>query len=418
MTCLAEIRFKLVDLLRGTATLPLFLELSKLQFDTIDLMKNRHSTILKKHLVLAASRAIAYTNNTGNELGDWPIVAKDAIRQKPAAYLNRSYTGKIFNKKTSGSTGAPFQYKTSEQAQSYLWAGILLAWSAAGYRLGDRVAMLAGGALFSSSWKHQLFYSLMNVQPLSTMGMDDALLQQHCVLLARQKIKFVYGYANALHLLALYIERHPMALNGHTLTAVISTAENLSATARADIERILGVSVFNQYGCNDAGLSAFECEQHQGLHIIAERCFAETLPDGRLIATDMANIASFFIRYETGDLAEIDHTPCACGRSWPRITQIHGRSNDLLIDMQQKRFPAAYFTQLFAYTDIKAYQILFTKDAVRIIYDNGAQTLDKAPLIKQIKNDMQFLHYEICEGEFLVQNNGKRRYVLAVESLS
>ncbi|XZG69461.1 phenylacetate--CoA ligase family protein [Chitinibacteraceae bacterium HSL-7] len=402
----------IVDVLRRTSTLRLLDRLNEAQFGASGRNENR----LRHYLEQAKAHSEAFRDLDVQQFSNWPIMSKTDVRQFPRGYRNQSYQGTVFQKKTSGSTGTPFEYVSSSEAQSYLWASILLAWQAAGYQLGERVAFLAGAALFSRGFKHRVFYGLMNVQPLSAIGMDDALLAAHCRVLLKQRVRLIYGYANALHVLAQYVKRHPGALKGHHLRAVVSTAENLTPQARADIENALGVPVFNQYGCNDAGVSAFECSAHQGMHVIAERCHVEVLADGRLVSTDLANQASFFIRYETGDLAELDYSECECGRHWPRIARIAGRANDLVKDQAGKRFPAAYFTELFAGSEVTAFQVLFDQRSIRVHIEADAE-VEMAAYLKRLQQDLAFERYEVLRAPFQVQPNGKRRYVLEVDEM-
>ncbi|WP_255989304.1 hypothetical protein [Chitinolyticbacter albus] len=411
------LRFRLIDLLRGTRSFRLYRELSVSQFKSQAEVASENNFRKIALLKLAAANAAVFQGMDSTDLVSWPKMDKDTVRSDPQGFINKNYRGRRFLKKTSGSTGAPFQFESSELAQSYLWACIYLAWSAAGYRLGQPVAFLAGAALFSNTWKHKLFYRLMNVYPLSAMGMNDDAIKDHCEKLVRKKIKVLYGYSTALHTMAQYVLQNPKAVNDHSLIAVMSTSENLSMIAKRDIQNAFGVRVFNQYGCNDAGISAFECEAGEGLHIVWDRCFAEIDADGHLRGTDFANVASFFIRYDTGDLATLSHEPCKCGRAWPRITEFSGRANDLVIDLAGKKFPGAYFSNLFIGSGVKGFQVHFDECRIKILFDNQGQPFEATRLLDRLKRDMSFEHYSIVEAPFVVQANGKRRYVIKMEAV-
>jgi phenylacetate-CoA ligase len=52
---------------------------------------------------------------------------------------------------------------------------------------------------------------------------------------------------------------------------------------------------------------------------------------GEIIVTDLLNYAMPFIRYEIGDVGVPTDERCGCGRGWPLIKKIEGRTNDYLV---------------------------------------------------------------------------------------
>ncbi|UXY14628.1 hypothetical protein N8I74_15055 [Chitiniphilus purpureus] len=415
---LGQLRFGLIDRLRGTHVLSLYRKLMQQQFLDPEKLAQASREQLQATVESARKNSAFYRELPACDYAELPILTKLLIQQSPEAFRNVAYQGKRIGKKTSGSTGTPFRYETSVHAQSFLWAGILLAWSTAGYRLGDRVAFLAGSALFSSGWQRRVFYGLMNILTLSVNSMDDLRMAKYIRQLTSQRVRILYGYATALDGLAEYVLRQAEAPR-FALRGVVTTAENLTPQARERIGRAFGCPVFNHYGCNDAGVSAFECEHHLGFHVITDRCHVEMLSDGRLVTTDFANDAQFFLRYETGDLVELDTTPCPCGRGYPRIARVMGRANDVVRDRRGRLFHAAYFTQLLQHEPgVQAYQVLFDDQHIRLLLDTTGAKIDRTRLEARISNDMDFAHYELREsGDFVVQANGKRRYVLKMERL-
>ena len=138
----------------------------------------------------------------------------------------------------------------------------------AGYRLGEPVAFLAGSALFGAGGKQRLYYRLMNVRLLSAFDLSAARLAQYAVTVARCRL--LYGYASAIHRLAQHLLTSPVR-PAFALRGIVCTAEVLTDTMRGDIEQAFGVPCFNQYGCNDAGVSAYECERLSGFHLVSAR---------------------------------------------------------------------------------------------------------------------------------------------------
>jgi phenylacetate-CoA ligase len=61
---------------------------------------------------------------------------------------------------------------------------------------------------------------------------------------------------------------------------------------------------------------------------------------GELVFTTLTKEALPFLRYRTGDLASLSREPCACGRTFVRMSRIVGRSDDMLVIRGVNVFPS------------------------------------------------------------------------------
>jgi phenylacetate-CoA ligase len=102
--------------------------------------------------------------------------------------------------------------------------------------------------------------------------------------------------------------------------------------------------VSDSFGMSDVwSTMAGACDQGEGLHLtVGEHALLELVdPDsgapiefddgasGELVWTHLRREASPLLRYRSGDLGRVWTSPCACGRSSPRI-RIDGRRDDML----------------------------------------------------------------------------------------
>lgn len=99
---------------------------------------------------------------------------------------------------------------------------------------------------------------------------------------------------------------------------------------------------FNNYGATETGMSsAVECDRHTGLHLFEDQVLIEVVdddyrpvPDGepgsRLLITNLINRTQPLIRYELNDLITVSPDPCPCGRPFPLLKSVEGRSDDVL----------------------------------------------------------------------------------------
>ena len=135
-------------------------------------------------------------------------------------------------------------------------------------------------------------------------------------------------------------ELNPTALN---LKRLILVGEPITPEARRHLESQLHVETWHQFGLSEVpGPSiAFECLDHQGLHVNEDHFFAEivdpatgdVLPrgtEGELVLTTLTTRAFPLIRFRTGERARLIHEPCACGTSFLRMEWFGRRTDDIL----------------------------------------------------------------------------------------
>jgi phenylacetate-CoA ligase len=124
---------------------------------------------------------------------------------------------------------------------------------------------------------------------------------------------------------------------------------------RAMLEEGWGARVTEAMGIGDIGISLWgECEQQDGMHLGARGFVHPELIDpgtgdaleladgatGELVLTHLRHRAAPLLRFRTRDHVEVRTSPCACGRTGPRVRCI-GRTDDMLIVRGVNVFPSA-----------------------------------------------------------------------------
>ncbi|URA11384.1 phenylacetate--CoA ligase [Thermospira aquatica] len=156
---------------------------------------------------------------------------------------------------------------------------------------------------------------------------------------------------------SLYLaeEAHKKGLNLHKLNLKYGLfgAEPWSEAMRDEIERMLPIKAINIYGLSEIigpGV-ACECLEQKGLHIYDDHFYPEILnpatgepvapgEQGELVITTLTKEGIPLIRYRTRDLTRFLVGECACGRTYPRIDRIMGRTDDMLIIRGVNVFPS------------------------------------------------------------------------------
>jgi phenylacetate-CoA ligase len=413
MPFIGKLRLLIIDKIRGSNILQELKRIDSEQYLSREQL-SKQSTLKTKQVIAYAKSHVPYYQQFSTDT-DLPILTKDIIREYNKEFLSPNFRGKLYHKATGGSTGLPLHYFTTAKAQGFMWAGIFHAWKIVGYKLGDRVAFVSGTALVKNNWQHKLFYKLMNVEVLSAYDLSETSIEKYLKILNEKKIKIIYGYPTALNEIALYV----LKKNDYEfkyLKGVVTTSEILYDKHRQNIEAAFKVVVRNQYGCNEAGISAFECE-HGKLHLINTASSIE-LHNGDLYATNLVNNAFYFIKYFTGDSIEMSASKtCLCKRGYPIIEKVNGRAVDIIVDKNGKKIHSALFSILFrSMPIIEQFQVQFDKVSIDIYLKLNEVSITKEQydnILMLVKKQMSFDVYRIyTNSAFLQSANAKHKYVI------
>lgn len=414
MSLLGYARFYAIDLLRGTKVLATIADLQKEQYKSCqELLSDSNQKY--SHLSAYAVKNVPFYNQY-KSVESFPLLTKELIKRNIEQFKSVVYRGKLEVKATGGSTGVPLKYFTTTKAQSFMWAGIIHSWKVVGYKLGDKVAFIAGTAIAKKNFKHDIFYSLMNVNIYSAFDLREEAIHSYLKDIKKKQVKIIYGYPTAINIIATYLNKHPEILFPN-LKGIVVTSEVLEEKHRLNIQKAFQVPVRNQYGCNEAAISAFECE-HNNMHLINTATKVDFDSEGNLIASNLVNKGFVLLNYVTGDKVKInDIHNCPCKRGYPIISEILGRTVDIIVDEEGKVFHSAFFSYLFRQdTSVEQFQIQFNEDEIevhiKVIEDLPYQMLyDK--YINKVKEYLKFKKYSLFVNEpFLLSSNAKHRYVI------
>lgn len=332
-------------------------------------------------------KTLGMTKNDFNSIEDLeklPILSKLQIKKEIGKFWPNKFKQAYIDKSSGGSTGVPLKYRLSHECYERGFALHFRGFGFAGYNLGDKMAVVAGASLVAISDKEAIKKRIqdyvMNFHCYSSYGMDSKTLDGYFTDLNKWKPFYFYGYASSLFLLAKYISENNLVLKFHPKN-IFSTSEVLLKQQREVIEHVFQTKVFDTYGVNDGGLSAFECCVHDGMHMDYERSIIQTVDDqgkvvtgqiGRIIGTSLYNYAMPFIRYETGDLGLIDaDSSCACGCKRPLLKQVYGRTTDYL-KLNEKIIGSPVLTVLMGKVSLENYQIVqVNSNTINIKYVNS-----------------------------------------------
>ena len=184
---------------------------------------------------------------------------------------------------------------------------------------------------------------------------------------------------------------------------------------RNNISEAFGVKVVNQYGCHEGGASAFECSEGT-MHLISSKIAYEVHPDGFLISTDLPNEGFLMLKYDTGDMLEFSDTPCSCGRTFPAINRVIGRTSDLVTDKDNNKLHDSFFYFLFKKEPtVKQYQVVYKEDAITITLktQNAKKIEEYDKYLDEVREQVKFKEYRMLLDEpFILLKNGKHKQII------
>jgi phenylacetate-CoA ligase len=117
-----------------------------------------------------------------------------------------------------------------------------------------------------------------------------------------------------------------------------------------------------------------ECEYMDGMHInedyfipeIIDPVTGEVLPPGEkgeLVVTCIFKEALPLIRYRTKDITRLIYEPCKCGRTFCRMENLQGRTDDMLKIRGVNVFPSQIEEVIFSVDEIGPhYEIIVTRE--------------------------------------------------------
>ncbi len=175
------------------------------------------------------------------------------------------------------------------------------------------------------------------------------------------------GYPSALRALAHHcLETRRLLAPAPRL--VFTDSELLLPDTRALLERAFGTAPLDVFGTLETDNIAFQCAAGSGYHVTTDCVVLEIVSGGKpvpagaqgeIVVTALLNRTAPFIRYNLKDIGRLSADPCPCGRGFPLLSIVNGRSNELAV-LPDGRYctPQGIFAKLNRFADsVQQYQL-------------------------------------------------------------
>lgn len=270
-----------------------------------------------------------------------PILSKDTVRHHQREFLAKQLRdGHLSVFRTGGSTGVPVEILKDPHSVELVNATGMRVFRWAGWNMGDPVGMIWGNPPTDRSVKERLRDMLIGPDIyLDTMKLTDESMRAFVEEWRALKPTLLRGHSHSIYIFASFCQNQ--GITAVRPKAIISSSMMLLPSERKVIEAAFACPVTDLYGCEEVGLIACECEQHNGMHIDMENNFVELIDsngnevepgqDGAVVVTNLINRAFPLVRYRLGDVASLANRTCPCGRTLPLMNSISGRVADFLV---------------------------------------------------------------------------------------
>ena len=254
---------------------------------------------------------------------------------------------------TSGTTGTPSYVPLTASDVDGWVTGSARSYAASGIAPGERIVSTYNAGPFVAGAALASFERIgLTHVPVGT-GNTERLLRA-IELLAPDAVVLTPSYA--AHLIERAAE-DGVDLRASSVRRVLVAGEpgGGEPAFRALLEEGWGAQVTEAMGVGDIGVSLWgECEEQDGMHLGARGFVHAELIDpetgsalrledgaeGELVLTHLRQRAAPLLRFRTRDHVVVRTSPCACGRTGPRVRCL-GRTDDMLIVRGVNVFPSA-----------------------------------------------------------------------------
>jgi phenylacetate-CoA ligase len=269
-----------------------------------------------------------------------PFLTKEIIKRNSNSLISKRYEkAKLECAKTGGSTGESLtlyldficnQKRNATAQRSDRWSG---------WDVGMPIGAIWGNPPKIDSFKKRLRNTLLQKMfYLDTMALTKESMTAFALKIKSETACAIFGHAHSIYIFAEFCRAS--SFTDLRPKGIISTSMMLLTNERLIIEDVFKTKVTNRYGCEEVSLIGCECEEHNGMHLNIEHLFIECIkPDGgdaapgeegEIVVTDLMNYGMPFIRYRLGDMGVLSDRKCPCGRAFPMLERVTGRTADFL----------------------------------------------------------------------------------------
>ncbi|WP_349663567.1 CoF synthetase [Cellulophaga lytica] len=403
MNVLEQIRnytFWSLDFFKGSPIKKDFKDIHRLhQIKSYTTLLKEQKIQLNKLLSTAVNSTKYYNKLKGHtSLLDFPVVTKKDIKDN---FLDITIcdtnSSKVNIVKTSGSTGSPFKIYQTKRKKIRNTADTLYYAKLSGFTLGQKLLYLRLWAAYYR--KPKLIAWLQNSVQLDVSDLNDTYLKNLILKLEKDSSnKGWLGYASGFETICRYLEKNNYAPIDCNITSIIAISERLGSDVKEKMEYYFKTPTVSRYSNVENGIIAQQTKDDNFFTINWASYIVEVLDlekdepakkdeVGRIVVTDLYNLATPMIRYDTGDLGILTYS----GKDEiPKLKSIQGRRMDALYKTNGEILnPFTMHAYVYDFPEIEQLQFIqLDKIKFKIKINTNVKFTRESLLISKFKNDI------------------------------
>lgn len=349
---------------------------------------------------------------------EFPYISRHDLQLRHEDFISNIYSGNIntmLKKYSSGSSGEPLCtiWRPSDYLASMhtLWKRRISYYNI--YPHTPRIDFVFE-SLDEKKWynKHKSGISFSR-----TILHDDDKMSMMYNIWQESSVEWLYVQPYVAKCIALYIINNNLTVP-KKLRYIEFVGEILSDQTRKLVEGVFKCKTANLYGSEEINGIAYECPYHR-LHILNDNVYMEYEEStGKIFLTSLHNHCMPIIKYEQGDIVEVEHqvSQCRCGSVEPIISRIYGRSYEsltcdvnpyILITIIEK-----VNTQVGGFIYDYHYQYKKINNEMTVFINEIENQYVRMEIIQRIIGELVRLNFSICPAGIVFQktnSTGKKK---------
>ncbi len=274
---------------------------------------------------------------TVQDLTKLPFLTKEKVMKNPRLFLSEGIDlSRCLSLKSSGTTGLHTGVFYDPRSMLFLLACATRELEAIVRCIGKSFFQLRVASVIwpDSPFTHlERFYRSKAFLPIRRLRLSSTDPVEHNVsMINRFRPNVLFG--NGYYLSMLFQGVLEGKFSMHFPDALVYMFSHFAENVRIRVEDELGIPVFSTYGSVEAHRIGFTCEERKGFHIHTDLSHVVVEGNGRhqgeIVVSNLVNKAMVLLNYRLGDLVTITDRRCPCGREFPLIGELVGKTDDII----------------------------------------------------------------------------------------
>lgn len=308
---------------------------------------------------------------TLEDLRQLPVTTKEHLQEFNDDFLCVPRSKIVDYTTTSGTSGKPVTFGLTDKDLDRLAYNEAISFICSGVKEGDVVQLMTTiDRRFMAGLAYFLGLRMMGAGVIR-VGAGIPELQWDSIL--KYKPAYLITVPSFLLKLIEYAEAHGIDYNASGIRGAVCIGEPLRKqdftmnTLSQKITEKWDIKLFSTYASTEMSTAFAECEYQCGGHHHPELIIAEVLDEnnnpmpnggsGELTVTTLGVEGMPLVRFKTGDIVQLHHEPCQCGRTTMRVGPVIGRTQQMIKYKGTTLYPPAMNDLLNAFSEIEGHII-------------------------------------------------------------